>query len=74
MAIADDLASLRGVRSDSGLGERLVQGAHVQIIGEIRNRQYVAKDGANKSVTEIRIRIARLDRTPKAAVTEGAAA
>jgi single-strand DNA-binding protein len=51
----------------------LTKGAHVQVIGEIQNRQFVAKDGAKKSVTEIRVhRIARLDRNSKAA--EGAAA
>lgn len=39
----------------------LVKGTHVQIVGEIQNREYVAKDGAKKSVSEIRIqRIARL--------------
>jgi single-strand DNA-binding protein len=53
----------------------LSKGAHVQIVGEIQNRQYLAKDGSNKSVTEIRVhRITRLDRTPKATTTEGAAA
>lgn len=39
----------------------LTKGAHVQIVGEIQNREYVAKDGAKKSVSEIRVRrIARL--------------
>jgi len=53
----------------------LTKGAHLQIIGEIQTREYVAKDGAKKSVTEIRVqRIARLDRAPKAETTEGAAA
>lgn len=41
----------------------LTKGAHVQLVGEIRNREYVAKDGSKKSVSEIRVqRIARLDR------------
>ena len=53
----------------------LTKGAHLQIIGEIQTREYVAKDGAKKSVTEIRVqRIARLDRAPKPETTEGAAA
>ena len=53
----------------------LTKGAHLQIIGEIQTREYVAKDGAKKSVTEIRVqRIARLDRAPKPESTEGAAA
>ena len=39
----------------------LAKGAHVQIVGEIQNREYFAKDGSKKSVSEIRIqRIARL--------------
>ena len=53
----------------------LTKGAHLQIIGEIQTREYVAKDGATKSVTEIRVQhIARLDRAPKSESTEGAAA
>jgi single-strand DNA-binding protein len=53
----------------------LVKGAHVQIVGEIRTREYVARDGTKKSVTEIRVhRIARLDRAPKPESTEGAVA
>lgn len=53
----------------------LTKGAHIQIIGEIQTREYVAKDGAKKSVTEIRVqRIARLDRAPKVENTGGAAA
>ena len=53
----------------------LTKGAHVQILGEIQTRTYVAKDGTTKSVTEIRIqRITRLDRAAKAESTEGAAA
>ena len=53
----------------------LTKGAHLQIIGEIQTREYVANDGAKKSVTEIRVqRIARLDRVPKPEATEGAAA
>ena len=53
----------------------LTKGAHLQIIGEIQTREYVAKDGTKKSVTEIRVqRVARLDRAPKPETTEGAAA
>ena len=53
----------------------LPKGAHLQIIGEIQTREYVAKDGAKKSVTEIRVqRVARLDRASKPESTEGAAA
>ena len=59
----------------------LTKGAHVQLVGEIQTRDYVAKDGAKKSVTEIRVqRIARLDRMEQQApgeakeVAEGAAA
>ena len=53
----------------------LTKGAHLQIVGEIQTREYVAKDGTKKSVTEIRVhRIARLDRASKAESTEGAAA
>ena len=53
----------------------LTKGAHLQIIGEIQTREYVAKDGAKKSVTEICVqRISRLDRAPKSESTEGAAA
>jgi len=53
----------------------LTKGTHLQIVGEIQTREYVAKDGAKKSVTEIRVhRIARLDRASRAESTEGAAA
>jgi len=53
----------------------LAKGAHVQIVGEIQTREYVAKDGTKKSATEIRVhRIARLDRASKAESTAGAAA
>ena len=56
----------------------LTKGAQVQIVGEIQTREYVAKDGAKKSVTEIRVqRITRLSPTrfdqTKAEPTEGAA-
>ncbi len=51
----------------------LTKGAHIQIVGEIQTREYIAKDGAKKCVTEIRVhRIARLDRAPKTESTEGA--
>ena len=53
----------------------LTKGAQLQIIGEIQVREYVGKDGAKKSVTEIRVqRIGRLDRAPKPETTVGAAA
>jgi single-strand DNA-binding protein len=53
---------------------RLTKGAHVQIVGEIQTREYAAKDGTKKSVTEIRVhRITRLDRVSKAESSEGAA-
>jgi single-strand DNA-binding protein len=53
---------------------RLTKGAHVQIVGEIQTREYAAKDGTEKSVTEIRVHhITRLDRASKAESTEGAA-
>jgi single-strand DNA-binding protein len=52
----------------------LTKGAHVQISGQIQTREYIAKDGAKKSVTEIRVqRIARLDRASKSETEEGAA-
>ncbi len=44
----------------------LTKGAHLQVIGELQTREYIAKDGTMKSVTEIRVqRVARLDRAPK---------
>jgi single-strand DNA-binding protein len=53
----------------------LTKGAHLQIVGEIQTRSFVGRDGAKKSVTEIRVhRVARLDRVPKAESTEEAAA
>lgn len=53
----------------------LTKGAHVQIVGEIQTRDFVAKDGAKKSVTEIRMRqIASLDRATKTDSTREAAA
>ena len=52
----------------------LEKGSRVQVIGEIQNRSYVAKDGTTKHVTEIRVhRIVRLDRTPKSDNPEAAA-
>ena len=63
----------------------LTKGAHVQLEGEIRTREYTQKSGGNnsadakKSITEVRVTsIAKLDRPKKAdadstAVTEGAA-
>ena len=56
----------------------LVKGAHVQIEGEIRTREYAQKTGGNKSITEVRVTsIAKLDRSKKTdgeSVAEGAAA
>ena len=53
----------------------LTKGAHVQIVGEIQNREYLAKDGTKKFVSEIRMhRIVRLDRASKTESTEEAAA
>ena len=44
----------------------LTKGAHLHITGELNTRQYTAKDGTSKYVTEIRVqRINRLDRSPK---------
>ncbi len=46
----------------------LTKGAHVQLTGELQNREYTTKDGSLKSVTEIRVqRLARLDRAPQGA-------
>ncbi|MGH9619060.1 MAG: single-stranded DNA-binding protein [Bryobacteraceae bacterium] len=60
---------------------KLTKGAHVQIEGEIRSREYTPGGGKNgdakKSVTEIRIRaIAKLDRSRNGEIVEepGAAA
>ena len=53
----------------------LTKGAHVQVVGEIQNRNYTGKDGAKKSVTEIRVqRIVRLDRASKTAESSPEAA
>ena len=52
----------------------LTKGAHLQIVGEIQTREFVGRDGAKKSVTEIRVhQIARLDRVAKVESTEAAA-
>ena len=41
----------------------LTKGSHLQIVGEIQTRSFVGRDGAKKSMTEIRVhRIAQLDR------------
>ena len=46
----------------------LTKGAQVQIEGEIQTREYVAKDGAKKSVTEVRVRrLTHLNKAEKAA-------
>jgi single-strand DNA-binding protein len=57
----------------------LTKGAHVQIEGEISNREYVTKSGEKKIATEIRAtQIAKLTRPAKdgdsADTTQGAAA
>jgi single-strand DNA-binding protein len=53
----------------------LTKGAHLQIVGEIQTRTFVGRDGAKKSMTEIRVhRLARLDRPSKFESTEEAAA
>ena len=56
----------------------LTKGAHVQIEGEIRTREYTQKTGGNKSITEVRVTsIAKLDRSKKndgESAAEGAAA
>lgn len=55
---------------------KLTKGAHVQIEGEIQNREYTpAKKGeAKKSITEVRVRqLAKLDR-PNNAEPQGATA
>ena len=59
----------------------LTKGAHVQIEGEIRTRQYTQKTGTGrkvaeqkKSITEVRVlSISRLDRAHKSESKEGAA-
>lgn len=46
----------------------LKKGAHVQIVGEIQNRDYTGRDGVKKSIAEIRVQhLVRLDRVAKAA-------
>jgi len=53
-------------------GATLTKEALLQIVGEIQTREYVAKDGGKKCVTQIRVqRITRLDRALK---SEAAAA
>src|ERR1041385_3834530 len=44
----------------------LVKGAHVQIEGEIRTREYTPKNGIAKAITEVRVRLlTKLDRPTK---------
>ena len=44
----------------------LMKGSHVQIVGEIQNREYTANEGMKKSVTKIRAqRLVRLGRAAK---------
>lgn len=46
------------------------KGAHLQITGERNTREYTAKDGVKKSITEIRVqRINGLNRSSKQEVT-----
>ncbi len=58
----------------------LIKGAHVQIEGEIRTREYTPKSSGKKaaekkSITEVRVTsIAKLDRPKKESEAEGAAA
>jgi single-strand DNA-binding protein len=53
----------------------LTKGAHVQTVGQIQNREFFAKDGTKKFVTEIRVhRIVRFDRASKTESTEEATA
>jgi hypothetical protein len=50
------------------------KGAHLQIVGEIQDRDYAANDVTKTSVTEIReYRVTTLNRASKAESTEGAA-
>jgi single-strand DNA-binding protein len=52
----------------------LTKGTHLQIQGEIRTSEYIAKDGQKKSATEIRvISINKLDRPAKGATQDAAA-
>jgi single-strand DNA-binding protein len=45
----------------------LTKGTHLKIVGEVQTRDFIGRDGAKKSVTEIRVhRIARLDRIESA--------
>lgn len=63
------------VRAYGEYAAALTKGAHVQIVGEIQTPDFVAKDGAKRSVTEIRVhRIGRLDPATKAESTQEAAA
>ena len=61
------------------LGEyaaNLIKGAHLQIEGEIRTREYMPAGGSKKSITEVRIlSLVKLDRAKKSEnETQGAAA
>lgn len=61
----------------SNVAACLSKGAHVQIEGEIRTRDYTPAGGAKKSITEVRIlSLVKLDRAkkPETTATQGAAA
>jgi single-strand DNA-binding protein len=48
----------------------LSKGAHVQVEGEVRTRQYTPDGGPSKSITDIRVfSVAKLDRKSDAATT-----
>jgi single-strand DNA-binding protein len=53
----------------------LTTGAHLQVTGELNTRNYTAKDGSTKSITEIRVqRISRLDRNQNGSAKQEVAA
>jgi hypothetical protein len=67
--VADHLAGLRVLRTDGDIRRQLTKGAHIQIVGEIQTREYVAKDGAKKSFTDVRVRrFTHLNKTEKVAL------
>ena len=59
----------------SKFASTLTKGAHVQIEGEIRTREYTSKADAKKTITEVRVNsISKLDRPKKADSVEPATA
>lgn len=46
---------LFGKRAESKLPNYLVKGAHVTVVGELTQREYVDKDGNKKNAQEIRV-------------------